>query len=152
MVCNLNEGFQLSCFTAYSIILANDHNIPVRVPNTLLADIQFHAGQKMARFWPIIESISPTSPMKNTCVGVLNQCHIQSHTLVHLPSALSPSFSAAERTQVLDTLLLFPDVFTDELGYTYHYRSEVKQQVADMLGKGIIQSTTSSWTSLLVLV
>lgn len=68
MVCNLNERSELSCFTAYSIILANDHNIPVTVPNTPLADVQFHAGQKMARF----ESISPNSPTQNTCANATN--------------------------------------------------------------------------------
>ena len=91
MVCNLNEGSELSCFTAYSIGLANDQNIPVRVLNTSLADIQFHAGQKTARFWPVIESISPTSPMQSTCAGVLDKCQIQAQTLAELQSALSPT-------------------------------------------------------------
>jgi len=66
IVCNLNESSELSCFTAYSISLAN-HNIPVRVLNTSLADIQFHA-----RFWPVVESITPNSPMQSTCAGVLD--------------------------------------------------------------------------------
>ena len=170
MVCNLNEGSELSCFTAYSIGLANVHKVPVRVLNTSLADIQFHARQKIARFWPVIESISPNSPMQSTCAGVLDKCQIQAQTLAELRSALSPTLSAVERNQVLDTLLSFPDVFNNELDYTsvlshhidtgdttpikqhprrlpYHYRSEVKQQVADMLEKGIIQSSTSPWAS-----
>ena len=109
--------------------------------------------------------------MQSTCAGVLDKCQIQTQTLAELRSALSPTLSAVECNQVRDTLLSFPDVFNNELGYTsvpshhidtgdttpikqhprrlpYHYRSEVKQQVAGMLEKGIIQSSTSPRASL----
>ena len=95
--------------------------------------------------------------------------------VVAVVAALSPILSSSDRKQLLDTLLLFPDVFNNALGHTsvlshkidtsnsqpikqhprrlpYHYRGEIRQQVRDMLEKGVIQESTSPRASSVVLV
>lgn len=76
---------------------------------------------------------------------------------------------------MLNTLLSFSDVFDNSLGHTsvalhnintgdslpirqyprrlpYHHRAEVEKQVKDMLSQGVIQPSTSPWSSPIVLV
>ena len=175
MVCATNEKSASSCYTAYSISQVSERSIPVRVLNISNSSVELHAGEKIARFWPVIESTSTTSPLPYICASVSSNCQINPDTLTELTAALSPNLNNSDRKKILDTLMSFPDVLNDGLGFTsvlshqvrtgnsppikqyprrlpYHYRGEIKQQVSDMLEKGVIQPSTSPWASPVVLV
>ena len=174
MVCSLSGDSELSYITAYSISQASERMIPVRILNPSKSSVELHAGQKIARFWPVIPSASSSPPIHNMCASVQNN-KFDSVTLSELHAAISPNLSKSEQKQILETLLSFPDVFNDGLGHTsvlshsintgdslpikqhprrlpYHYRGEIHKQVNEMLERGVIQPSTSPWASPVVLV
>ena len=103
------------------------------------------------------------------------QPKLNPETLTGLTTALNPNLSPEDKKSLLNTLLSFPDVFSNSLGHTsvalhnidtgnsppirqyprrlpYHHRAEVDKQVNDMLSQGAIQPSTSPWSSPIVLV
>ena len=108
MVCATNEKSASSCYTAYSISQVSERLIPVRVLNNSNSSVELHAGEKIARFWPVTASISTTSPLPYICA-------INPDTLTELKAALSPNLKNSDRKKILDTLMSFPDVLNDGL-------------------------------------
>ena len=103
------------------------------------------------------------------------QPKLDPETLTELTTALNPNLSPEDKKSLLNTLLSFPDIFSNSLGHTsvalhnidtgnsppirqfprrlpYHHRAEVDKQVNDMLSQGVIQPSTSPWSSPIVLV
>ena len=96
-------------------------------------------------------------------------------TLTELTNAINPNLSTEDKRTLLKTLLSFPVVFDNSPGHTsvivynidtstsppirqyprclpYNHRAEVEEQVHDMLSQGVIQPSTSPWSSPVVLV
>eukprot|EP00794_Sanderia_malayensis_P011722 gene11722-biopygen9393 len=163
--------------TAFTVSRANKGIVIVRVMNSSESNIQLYAGQQVGKFVPVVESIDPSQHHSgdSVCASVSCQSVIEPSTLKELQATISPCLTANKREQLLNTLLEFPDVFNNRLGHTsvtmhkidtgnsppirqyprrlpYHYRSEVDQQVADMLAQSVIQPSTSPWASPVVLV
>ena len=179
MVCSLGESNDLPCFTAYTVSKAAGRKIIVGMLNPSQSEVELHAGQKIARFWPVSESVAEpqcsSSVVSNLCASLSEPLVLDAQTRSELEAALSPNLSATDRQKLLNTLKSFPDVFNDGLGHTsvlshhintgnsapirqyprrlpYHYRGEVDQQVKDMLQQGVVQPSTSPWASPVVLV
>ena len=163
--------------TAFTLSKAVSRRVFIRVMNPCDSSIQLYAGQKIAKLIPVVESLAP-SPRTSadrvcasiSCQSVMNEC-----TLKELEGAISSSLGITDKHTLLNTLLEFPEVFNDGLRHTtvtthkietgepppirqyprrlpYHVREEVNRQVNDMLAQGVIQPSTSPWSSPIVLV
>eukprot|EP00794_Sanderia_malayensis_P001629 gene1629-biopygen1507 len=164
-------------FQSFQRILEHCTHNNLEHPVLRESNIQLYAGQQVGKFVPVVESIDPSQHHSgdSVCASVSCQSVIEPSTLKELQAAISPCLTANEREQLLNTLPEFPDVFNNRLGHTsvtmhkidtgnsppirqyprrlpYHYRSEVDQQVADMLAQSVIQPSTSPWASPVVLV
>ena len=178
MVCNLDESSELVYATAYSLSQATNRNVPIRILNSSESSTELHQGQKIAKFWPVVESVSVSqcaSSDNDICASVTDNTQISPDTLAELHAAISPNLDSQEKAQLLQTLLSFSDVFSNSLGHTtvtahkvdtgdahpirqyprrlpYHYRDEVDKQVQEMLSQGVVEPSTSPWASPIVLV
>ena len=179
LVCSLGESNDLSCFSAYTVNKAAGRKIIVRMLNPSQSEVELHAGQKIARFWPVSESVAEpqcsSSVVSSLCASLPEPLVLDAQTRSELETALSPNLSTTDRQKLLNTLIYFPDVFNDGVGHTsvlshhintgnsapirqhprrlaYHYRGEVDQQVKDMLQQGVVQPSASPWASPVVLV
>ena len=111
----------------------------------------------------------------NICTTVEWPGALAPETLTELMNAINPSLSTEDKRSLLNTLLSFSDVFGNSLSHThvivhnidtgasspirqhprrlpYHQKAEVEKQVRDMLAQGVIQPSTSPWSSPIVLV
>ena len=43
------------CYTAHSVSQVNERKIPVRVLSISNSTVELHTGEKIARFWPVVE-------------------------------------------------------------------------------------------------
>ena len=177
MVCPLEDSDNSPYFTAFTLSKPVNSRILIRVINPSASSIQLHAGQKVAKFIPVVESatVTPRTSAGNLCASISSQSGINDCTLKELEAAISGSLSTTDQHTLLNTLLEFPDAFNDGLGHTtvvthkietgesppirqyprrlpYHFREEVDKQVNDMLSQDVIQPSTSPWSSPIVLV
>ena len=150
-------------YVAYSVSVATNRHVFVKIMNPFQETVEFHVGQSIAEFFPISEL--PTFP--NNCNTTVDICttldstqDILDGTLEDLTAAINPKLSKHDQDQILQTLLSFSDVFHDSLGHTavtshkietgntppirrhprrlpYHYRAEVNAQVDKMLSQGL---------------
>ena len=175
MTCPLENSDVLPYNTAFTLNKAVSSRLLVRVMNPSESSIQLHAGQKIAKFVPVVESKCVRKSADSICASVSSESGMNECTLRELETAISPSLDTNDKHSLLTTLLEFPDVFNDGLGHTrvtvhkidtgesspirqyprrlpYHFREEVDRQVNDMLSQGVIQPSTSPWSSPIVLV
>ena len=172
------KNAELQFYVAYSVSVATNRNVFVKIMNPFQETVELHVGQSIAEFFPISEP--PTFPHNcNTTVDICTTLDstqdIMGGTLEDLTAAINPKLSKHDKDQIFQTLLSFSDVFQDSLGHTtvtshkietgntppiqqhprrlpYHYRAEVNAQVDKMLSQGVIQPSTSPWSSPVVLV
>ena len=158
---------------AYTICNAGQggKGIPVRIMNASNTDIEMFAGQKIADFCPMIESLQCPFPGVNYVASTAAHPSVQDE----LSAALSGSLPVNDRRILLDTLMQYTDVFQPDLGETdviqhrintgtsppirqyprrlpYAYREETRKQIAEMLDQGVIRPSHSPWASPIVLV
>ena len=175
MTCPLENSDALPYNTAFTLNKAVSSKVLVRVMNASESSIQLHAGQKIAKFVPVVESKYVRKSADSICASIRCESGMNECTLRELETAISPSLGINDKHTLLNTLLEFPDVFNDGLGHTtvtahkidtgesppirqyprrlpYHFREEVDRQVNDMLSQGVIQPSTSPWSSPIVLV
>ena len=175
MICRISEE---SCITAYTVSKAVDRKVAVRILNPSSSDVALNAGQKIAKFWPVVEL---TEQYQNSLTSGSDFCasiaslSLEAKTCSELKEALSPSLSESDSKQIFDILASFPDVFNEGLGHTsvlshhintgnstpirqyprrlpFHFRGEIDKQVKDMLQQGVVRPSTSPWASPVVLV
>ena len=175
MISILTDSSEVTYNVAYSVSQADRRTVPVRTMNSSSSAIEFHSGQKVAKFCPLVELASSNTYLpENASCSVVNKTLMSSQINSDLQTAISPRLSEGDKDKILQTLLEFSDVFHNSLGHTtvlehhistgnsppirqfprqlpYHYRNEVSQQVQDMLLQGVIQPSTSPWASPLVL-
>ena len=146
--------------------------------NPSSCSIELAANQNLAEFIPVSELVfTPANddPFHSICTTMGGPTNLAPETLSELTHAINPRLSSGDKNLLLDTLLAFPDVFSNSLGHTsvtvhnidtgnaspirqyprrlpYHHRAEVEKQVNDMLSQGVIQPSTSPWSSPIVLV
>ena len=172
------RGESTAYYVACTVSQASDRQVPIRVMNPSNCAIEFAANQTLAEFTPVSELVS-TSPTHNSssrvCTTLEKPAGLNSDTMTEISSAINPNLSPEDKKMLLDTLLSFPDVFDNSLGHTsvtvhnidtgdnspirqyprrlpYHHRAEVEKQVTDMLSQGVIQPSSSPWSSPIVLV
>ena len=177
MVCPLEDSDNSPYFTTFTLSKpVNSRNL-IQVMNPSASSIQLHAGQKVAKFIPVVESatVTPRTSAGNLCASTSSQSGITDCALKELEAAISASLSTTDKHMLLNTLLEFQDVCNDGLGHTtvvthkikngesppirqyprrlpYHFREEVDKQVNEMLSQDVIQPSTSPWSSPIVLV
>ena len=165
-------------YVACSVSQASNRFIPVRVMNPSSCSIELAANENLAEFIPVSELVfTPANddPFHSICTTMGGPTNLAPETLSELTHAINPRLSSGDKNLLLDTLLAFPDVFSNSLGHTsvtvhnidtgnaspirqyprrlpYHHRAEVEKQVNDMLSQGVIQPSTSPWSSPIVLV
>ena len=175
MTCPLENSDALPYNTAFTLSKSVSSKILVRVMNTSESSIQLHAGQKIAKFVPVVESKYVRKSADSICASIRCESGMNECTLRELETAISPFLSINDKHTLQNTLLEFPDVFNDGLGHTkvtahkidtgesyairqyplrlpYHFREEVDRQVNDMLSQDVIEPSTSPWSSPIVLV
>ena len=121
MMCNLDESSELVYATAYCLSQATNRNVPIRILNSSESNTELHQGQKIAKFWPVVESVSVSqcaSSDNDICASVTDNTQISPDTLAELHAAISPNLDSQEKAQLLQTLLSFSDVFNNSLGHT----------------------------------
>ena len=175
MVCRISDD---CCITAYTVSKAVDRKVAIRILNPSNSDVALHAGQKIPKFWPVVELTemhNQLPPSELDFSASIANLPLDMKTCSELKEALSPSLSESNSRKIFDTLASFPDVFHEGLGHTsvlshhintgnstpirqyprrlpFHYTGEVEKQVKDMLQQGVVQPSTSPWTSPVVLV
>lgn len=173
-----SKGEVSAYYIACTVSQASNRHLPIRVMNPSNCPIEFTANQTLAEFIPVSELISPSSNHNNTftvSTTMDGPRELAPETLTELTTAINPNLSQRDKQTLLNTLLSFSDVFDNSLGHTsvalhnintgdslpirqyprrlpYHHRAEVEKQVNDMLSQGVIQPSTSPWSSPIVLV
>ena len=172
------KGEVSTYYVACTVSQASNRHLPIRVMNPSNCPIEFTANQILADFIPVSELVSPSPNHNNTftvCTAMEGSKELSPETLTELTTAINPNLSPKDKKALLNTLFSFPDVFDNSLGHTsvalhnintgdsppirqyprrlpYHHRAEVEKQVNDMLSQGVIQPSTSPWSSPIVLV
>ena len=169
-------SFPSSFLAAYTVCQAKGIDVIVRLIYTSNVDLELRAGQKVAQFYPLVESCDP-QVFHDTPHDTSISCSIISnvHLANQLASQTDPSLNRNDKDTLLQTLLKFSDVFEDSLGHTnviqhkietgssqsipqyrrrlpYDYREETRTQVTGMLDQGAIKPSPSPWASPIVLV
>ena len=172
------HGESSQYYVACSVSQADNRHISVRVMDPSNFALGFTANQHLAEFLPVSE-LAPISTNQTDapkiCTTVEKPGALAPETLTELTNAINPNLSTEDKRSLLNTLLSFPDVFDNSLGHThvivhdidtgasslirqhprclpYHHRAEVEKQVRDMLAQGVIQPSTSPWSSPIVLL
>ena len=161
------QGFSV----ARVAVKLDNRTVPLRVLNASTTQIELVAGENLADFYPLIEScLSQT----HVCGEVGNKTTPQVIS-DKIESIIDPSLQEGKRGKLKNLLLEFSDVFDENLGHTtilihkintgnstpikqhpcripFAHRDESERQIANMLDKGIIRESTSSWSSPIILV
>ena len=165
-------------YVACSVSQADNRHISVRVMNPSNVALEIAANQHLAEFLPVIE-LAPISTNQTDapkiCTTIERPGALAPETLTELTNAINPNLSTEDKRSLLNTLLSFPDVFDSSLRHTHvivhdidtgasspirqhprrlpcHHRAEVEKQVRDMLAQGVIQPSTSPWSSPIALI
>ena len=173
------ESLPAQLLVAYSVNQAKGRQVSLRIMNTSNCDITLQAGQQIGEYCPLLETLPSAAEVKDSQLTTdkVFACQTVSNLkmVTELKTAISPSLNKYDRKVILDTLLKYPDVFSESLGYTdviahkidtgdtapirqyprrfpYAYREEVSKQVSEMLEQGVIQQSNSPWASPIVLV
>ena len=172
------HGESSEYYVACSVSQADNRHISVRVMNPSNFALEFTANQHLAEFLPVGELAPISTNQTDTpkiCTTVERPGLLAPETLTELTNAINTNLSSEDNRSLLNSLLSFPDVFDNSLGHThvivhdidtgasspirqhprrlpYHDRAEVEKQVRDMLAQGVIQPSTSPWSSPFVLV
>ena len=173
------ESLPVQLLVAYSVNQAKGRQVSLRIMNTSNCDITLQAGQQIGEYCPLLETLPSAAEVKDSQLTTdkVFACQTVSNLkmVTELKTAISPSLNKYDRKVILDTLLKYPDVFSESLGYTdviahkidtgdtapirqyprrfpYAYREEVSKQVSEMLEQGVIQQSNSPWASPIVLV
>ena len=123
--------------------------------NPSSCSIELAANQNLAEFIPVSELVfTPANddPFHSICTTMGGPTNLAPETLSELTHAINPRLSSGDKNLLLDTLLAFPDAFSNSLGHTsvtvhnidtgnaspirqyprrlpYHHRAEVEKQV-----------------------
>ena len=173
------DSLPAQLLVAYSVNQAEGRQISLRIMNTSNCDITLQAGQQIGEYCPLIEILSSAANVKGSHSNndKVFACQTVSNMKMEteLKAAINPSLNKYDSEVILDTLLKYPDVFNEGLGYTdvithkidtgntapirqyprrfpYAYREEVNKQISEMLEQGVIQQSNSPWASPIVLV
>ena len=161
-------------FPAYTVSCASDRTVYVRVMNTSNITVELQAGQTVGEFCPLVETLDHFS---SECYSVAGSFGVQviDRIASQLRANINSDLNDTDKNILLQTLLQFSDVFDESLGHTdviqhhidtgsappirqyprrlpYAYGEEAKQQITDILRKGVIQPSHSPWASPIVLV
>ena len=165
-----NDSFPSCLHPAYSVCVADNRSVPVRLLNTGESVVELQKGQHIADFCPVTYQIPSSSPPNNSpdVVGGVRNASDEVHC--DLKAALSPSLPDHDKSALMDTLLQYVDVFENSLGHTtvlthaidtgdsppicqaprrlpYAYRQDADSQIAEMLQHGVMQPSLSPWAS-----
>ena len=148
---------------AYSVKQAESRQVSLCIMNTSNCDITLEAGQKIVEYCPLIEilfSAANVNGSQSNNDKVFAFQTVSNMTMeTELKAAISPSLNKYNSKIILDTLLKYPDVFNESLGYTdvithkinmgntapirqyprrfpYAYREEVNKQMYEILEQG----------------
>ena len=176
MMSTLAQSSGVPYTVAYSVCQADKQCLPVRIMNSSCSAIELYSGQKVAKFCPLAELVSGASHLpRDISCSVLSQTGRASQVNSEIQAAVNPNLYMGDGEKLLQTLLEFSDIFQGQLGHTdvlehhistgsnlpirqfprrlpCHFRGEVSKQIQDMLSQGVVQPSTSPWSSPLVLV
>ena len=158
---------------AYVVAKADGRTVPIRIANTSDVEMELAAPQQIAEFSILAETPATTidRDQEVTCSSVGDRTKLSAK----LEAAIDPSLSPVEKDTLRKVLLEFSDVFSESLGVTnivnhkidtgdsppikqrarrlpFIHREEADRQIKNMITQGVIEPSTSPWSSPIVLV
>ena len=104
MVCRISDD---CCVTAYTVSEAVDRKVAIRISNPSSSDIALHAGQEIAKFWPVVELTEKHNQHPPFEVAIIANLSLDMKKCSDLKEALSPSLIESNSRKIFDTLVSF---------------------------------------------
>ena len=117
-----NDSLPAQLLVAYSVNQAKGRQVSLRIMNTSNYDITLQAGQQIGEYCPLLQILSFTVEVKDSqfTTDKVFACQTVSNLkmVTERKTAISPSLNKYDRKIILDTLLKYPDVFSESLSNT----------------------------------